>query len=137
LHDIYLKGKIMNIIFGDAINDIPDSFTKLELDTVEIEGTGDKHTAWAVVENIPLHEFSTLAEYRLAHENLLLEYRAKNWAFCISAINALTGRWNGELDSFYQHLRERVEGYQLNPPPPDWDGTIFKKTTIQDSRTDL
>ena len=127
----------MNIIFGNAIDDIPNSFTKLELDTVEIEGTGVRQKAWAVIENIPLNEFSTLVDYQLAHENLLIEYRDRNWVFCISAINALTGRWNGELDSFYQHLRARIEEYQQNPPPPEWDGTIFKKTTIQDSRTDL
>jgi hypothetical protein len=42
------------------------------------------------------------------------------------AIKGLTGRWNGELDSFYVNLGQRVENYRSNPPPTGWDGTYVK-----------
>jgi hypothetical protein len=126
----------MNIIFGDAIKNIPDSFTVLELDTIRVEDSDVTQKAWAVVENIPLHEFSTLADYRSAHENLMIEYRQQNWEYCMSAIRSLTGRWNGELDSFYQHLSQRIQDYRENPPGPGWDGTIFRKSTNATSVVD-
>lgn len=117
----------MNIIFGDAVQHLPDSFTILELDSFDIDHTGITQKAWAVIENVPLHEFATLTDYRSAHENLLSEYRQQNWTYCLSAIRSLMGRWNGDLDSFYQHLKQRILDYQQNPPAADWNGAIVRQ----------
>jgi len=116
----------MNIIFGDDIKDLPDNYTILELDNFKFAGADDVVKAYCVVENIPLHEFPTLDDYRQAHNQLLVEYRQRNWEYCQSAIKSLTGRWGGELDSFYENLLQRVNRYVDNPPDPDWDGVILK-----------
>jgi len=42
-------------------------------------------------------------------------------------LHSLTGCWNGEMDTFYQHLTDRINEYATNPPGPDWDGVILKK----------
>jgi hypothetical protein len=34
------------------------------------------------------------------------------------------GKWNGEVDSFYSNLLERVQQYKANPPDADWTGYI-------------
>lgn len=114
----------MNIIFGENINTLPDNYTILELDSFRLPGELAISTAYCVIENIPLHEFITLDDYRNAHSELLVQYRARNWEYCISAIDGLTGRWGGELDSFYQNLLERIKTFTDTPPPQDWDGVI-------------
>jgi hypothetical protein len=116
----------MNIIFGEDIKHLPDNYTILELDSFRFTGSGEISKAYCVVEKIPLGEFPTLDEYRNAHNELLVQYRAKNWEYCQEAIKALTGRWGGELDTFYQSLLERVQAYEQNPPGEDWDGVILK-----------
>jgi hypothetical protein len=42
----------------------------------------------------------------------------------LHAIQGLTGKWNGELDSFYSNLLQRVENCQTNPPGEEWTGFI-------------
>lgn len=112
----------MHIIFDDAVSTLPDKFTILELDTFRV---GDKtQTAWCVVENIPLADFPTVDAYKKVHSDLMQAYRDKNWEYCESAIKGLTGRWNGELDSFYENLHSRISNYKINPPLLDWDGVI-------------
>jgi adenylate cyclase len=116
----------MNIIFGENINTLPDNYTILELDSFRLPGELAISTAYCVIENIPLHEFITLDDYRKTHNDLLEAYRNRNWEYCTSAIKSLRGRWGGELDSFYQSISDRIEQFQKSPPPDDWDGVIVK-----------
>jgi hypothetical protein len=53
-------------------------------------------------------------------------YRDKNWEYCESAIKGLTGRWNGELDSFYSTLGQRIESLRQQVLDNTWDGIIEK-----------
>ena len=115
----------MYIIFGDDKKDLPDNYTILELDQFKFTD-GSVSTAYCVVENVPLGEFPTMDSYQKIHHDLMEQYRARNWEYCQNALKGLTGRWNGELDSFYQNLYQRVENFIENPPDEDWDGSILK-----------
>ena len=116
----------MHIIFGEALESIPDNYTVLELDTFIIPPDNTKVTSYCVVEKLPLNEFQTLDAYKKVHHDLMQAYRDRNWEYCISATTGLSGHWNGELDSFYANLAERVKQLQQNPPGDDWTGHIVK-----------
>jgi hypothetical protein len=116
----------MNIIFGDSINEIPDSFTVLELDTFRLVSEGRTATAYCVIEKIPLADFDKLEAYKKVHADLVENYRRQEWTYCEHAIEGLMGKWNGELDSFYSDLLLRVQAYQQNSPGDGWDGTRVK-----------
>jgi hypothetical protein len=119
----------MNIIFGEDINQLPDSYTILELDSFRFSDSNEPVASFCVVEKIPLSEFATLDAYRTAHQDLIKNYRAREWEYCQGAIKILMGRWNGEVDTFYQNLLERVENYIASPPDDTWDGIIQKGLT--------
>jgi hypothetical protein len=116
----------MNIIFGDALASIPDNYTVLELDTLVLPPDNAKVTSYCVVEQIALQDFPVLEAYKKVHADLIQAYRDQNWDYCEDAITGLTGRWNGELDSFYSNLADRVKKFRAMPPPPGWDGVINK-----------
>lgn len=116
----------MNIIFGTSRDQLPDNHTILELDRFRIGESTDVLTAFCIVENIALGDFPTLDSYIKVHHDLMEQYRARNWEYCINAIEGLTGYWNGELDSFYNDLFNRVTELSQNPPGEDWDGIIVK-----------
>lgn len=115
----------MNIILGDKIDLISDSYTVLELDTFQDPDTGKTVTAWCVIEIIPLGDFPLLDTYRTMHENLIKEYKLQNWESCISIIGNLIGRWNGDLDSFYENLSDRIEKFK-QMPSQCWSPNILK-----------
>lgn len=112
----------MNIIYGHQRHLVPDSYTLLELDTFQ-NSQGNRETVYCVIENIPLQDFPVLDSYVKVHHDLMQAYRDQNWNYCNSAIAGLMGRWNGELDSFYQDLSLRVETLSTQDLEPDWDGT--------------
>lgn len=120
----------MHIIFGDAINEIPNSFTVLELDTFKITDH-QTSTAYCVVEKIPLAEFAMIEAHKELHANVIRYYREQQWNYCEQAIGALMGKWNGELDTFYNDLLTRVERLKSETPSSDWDWTINKVSSDQ------
>jgi hypothetical protein len=118
----------MNIIFGDAINTVSSAHTVLELDTFKIMPSEQLVKTYCVIDNLPLAEFPQLESNKNIHQQLIEQYRQQNWEFCRSAVHSLTGCWNGEMDTFYQHLSERVDEYIANPPDTDWSPVLIKSS---------
>ena len=119
----------MNIIFGDNVAELArEKYTVLELDTFMIDGQKQLATAYAIVEKIPLQEMSTVDQFRDLHENLMKEYRKRNWKYCEDAIVHLNGRWNNELDTFYSELTERVQALKSQSLDDAWTGFIVKSS---------
>jgi hypothetical protein len=109
----------MHIVFGEAVQNLPDSFTVLELDSF-VSDTGVIRTAWCVVENVPLGDFPILSNLVETHQNLMSAYKKQNWEYCSSAIKTLLGKWNSELDSFYFDLQQRVSEKANSDFDADW-----------------
>ncbi len=118
----------MHIIFGeDKLKDISDKYTVLELDTVQIEGRNTPITAYCLIESIPITEMIDVEQYKTLHENLIKNYQQQNWKYCEDAVEHLSGKWNGEIDSFYAELSERVKKFKKNGVPTGWNGIIDKR----------
>jgi hypothetical protein len=117
----------MHIIFGSEQADkLANKYTVLELDTFEFGSNGTVVTAYCAVENIPFGELSMLEQTRKQHEQLMLDYRSRNWMACLQAIEQLNGKWRGELDSFYEDLSIRVNKNLQNAPADNWTSVIQK-----------
>lgn len=120
----------MNIIFGDEkVKELKDKYTVLELDTVRFTSSGTTVIVYAVVENIPIDELPNLSFQKSLHENLMINYRKRDWNFCKQAIENLIGAFGNEIDTFYVELQSRINEYQQNDPGDDWDFTISKLDT--------
>lgn len=115
----------MNIIFGrEQAEAMKEKYTILELDTFKI---GEQIvTAFCAVDSMPIMEMPNIESMKSLHENLLIEFRKKNWNYCEQALEHLVGRWNHELDTFYDSIRQRVADYTENDPGEEWDGVVIK-----------
>ena len=117
----------MHIIMGDENAVLfQEKYTVLKLDTLKLYPEEHLITAYAVIEQIPIQEMPKVESMRNLHENLLINYLKKDWNYCTQAIEYLTGFWNGELDTFYADLQQRINKYSEQDPGEDWDGTIEK-----------
>ena len=119
----------MLIIFEDQIELVQDRYVTLELDTIKFGDNGIPKKAYCVIENINLSNMLQLDDLKETHKNLIESYRSQSWENCLEAIDQLTGKWSGELDSFYQDLADRVNNLKLNPPNGPWDPVIVKQAS--------
>lgn len=119
----------MYVIFGkDTVNKLGDKFTYLELDTFMEEGLESPVTAFAVIsmDDVRLEEIPLLDNYSRMHNDMLKEYRKGNFNYCQQAMEHLRGRWQKQLDSFYDEFEQRIKRLESEPLPEGWDGTIHK-----------
>lgn len=116
----------MHIIFGESAKDLDQKFTVLELDTIKFQQTGQTVTSYCLVENIPLGDFPVIDAYVKVHHDMMQAYRDQNWEYVETAIKGLSGKWNGEVDSFYEHLFQRVQHLKENPPGDNWEWAVVK-----------
>ena len=117
----------MNIIFGrDKAAVLGENYTVLELDTIRVAKDGPEMTAFCIVESIPILNMPRVNEMKSLHQNLIIEYRKQNWNYCNQALEHLMGFWGGEVDTFYENLKTRINNLENNDPGPDWNGVIEK-----------
>jgi hypothetical protein len=120
----------MNIIFGrDQAMTLAEKYTVLELDTIRVSPSNKEITAFCVIESIPIMDMPKVESMKNLHENLLIEYKKKNWNYCIQALEYLTGFWGHEIDTFYDNIGSRIQNYSENDPGDTWDGVIVKLDT--------
>jgi hypothetical protein len=117
----------MNIIFGtEMAEQAQQRYTVLELDTLNLLPTDEVVTAYCIVETIPIEEMPAIESLKNLHSNLMAEYRKQNWRYCEDAIAHLTGKWHGELNSFYTELYQRIQSLKQKDLSADWTGRVDK-----------
>ena len=100
----------MNIILGEEVaKELQEKFTVLELETVNKNGVDVKAYCVVPSSSIPLTELPQLKQWTNLHADLITEWNKKNYAFCLDAIEHLKGKFKGELDSFYDSIKQRID----------------------------
>jgi hypothetical protein len=121
----------MNIIFGtEMAQQAQERYTVLELDTLSLVPTDEVVTAYCLVETIPIEEMPAIESLKELHSNLMTEYKKRNWRYCEDAIAHLTGKWHGELNSFYTELYQRIQSLKQEDLPEDWTGRVDKTVEV-------
>ena len=117
----------MYIIFGDEVAQEvakDNKYIVLELDTIKNSQESEPITAYCVVDQIPLTEMAQTTAYVDWHRDLMADYKRRDWEQCLRTIPLLVGHFNGELDSFYAVLLERVKEFAQQPPDVDWSPVL-------------
>ena len=100
----------MYIMVGQALAEkLKENYTILPLDKVTVNGVEDRAYCVITNEQVPFMEIPTLGQWVDLHKKLVEEYDKDNYKFCLDAIEHLQGKFAGELDTFYNELRKRIE----------------------------
>lgn len=112
------------IISKDNVSEIQQKYIVLELDQFRTSEQPEPVSAWCLVDQVALPDLLEMQRWKDLHDNLIKNYRSKNWSYCAQALEHLHGRWSGELDSFYTELSLRVQACLQHPPGPDWSHVL-------------
>ena len=100
----------MQIIFHRDIDEqIKDKYLVLELETFEVEGKLLETFCVVPPESVPLNEIPLLDKHTALHSEFIKNLKIKNYQFCVAAAEHLTGKFGGELDSFYAIVVGRAQ----------------------------
>jgi hypothetical protein len=117
----------MNIVLGkENVEQFQDKHIILELDSFYLQGSDIPITAYGIVEKIPIEQIASADQFRDLHNNMIKNYRLKNWKYVEDSLEHLIGKWFGEYDTFYNEISQRVSSLKKQNLSPEWDGIIRK-----------
>ena len=98
----------MHIILGSEVAEkLKENYTVLELETFDKDDR--KITAYCVVDQVPIMELPNLEAYKNLHSEFVKNYYKGDYNFCKDAAEHLMGKFNGDLDSFYEVILEKMK----------------------------
>jgi hypothetical protein len=104
----------MHIVMGDEyIDELRERHLVLQLETFEASYSASlkKVTAYCVVpqEAIPLQEMPHIERLSAIHQAVVDAWNKQDYRTVENGIEHLKGHFNGELDSFYDILLDRIK----------------------------
>jgi adenylate cyclase len=105
---------------------VKDEYFVLELDCIAVKGKTQGVTIYTVLGRND--EVSATKADRQMHEAMLALYRQQKFDQAIKFCQELTGRFDGEMDHYYDAWQQRCEEMKHAGLPKDWDGT-FRATS--------
>lgn len=117
----------MNIVLENKLTEeLKDKYMLVELDTFQYED-GQSMKSYGIVtkDEITLQDFQNVDMYIELHNNLIKNYRMKNWKFCEDSLDHLRGKFRGEFDSFYAIMTERIEQLKGIDLPDTWSPDVI------------
>jgi adenylate cyclase len=102
-----------------------DRFALLELDFITVKGKTEPETIYTVLGREDVLGSARFQELYKVFNDMLARYRGQDFAAAGEAI--ARGRAAAEdfaLGALFEIYAKRIEGFQKEPPPPDWDGVF-------------
>jgi adenylate cyclase len=96
---------------------VKDEYLCLELDILAVKGKAIGVNIYTIVNKTPINE-----NYARTHKDFIKYYRAQEWDRLENYFEVLKTAFDGEMNEYYEMMKERVEDYKKNPPGVYYDG---------------
>jgi len=117
----------VQIVVGEGAYALASDMAFLELDLIRVRGKEEAVRIYALLGQTARAqdpEFKKLAQH---HSAFLLSYRKQRWLEASEELKACR-RLNIGLDRLYDLYESRLKKFELDPPPPNWDGVFVAST---------
>ncbi|MEM7429522.1 MAG: adenylate/guanylate cyclase domain-containing protein, partial [Pseudomonadota bacterium] len=117
------------IIGANTAEKVRGKFAMLELDSIRVKGKTEPETIYSIIGPADMIEGDAFKALLADHTELLEAYRGMKW----KEIRGLIEKCRKTcvpfgLQGLYDLFEERVDLFEKNPPPDDWDGVFTMET---------
>jgi adenylate cyclase len=100
-----------------------ERFAVMEIDLIQVKGKKQPETVFTVLGRAEVAEDPRCGELVELNAQLLAIYRKQQWDEAKTLIARCRKLANGfGVDGLYEMYLDRIEAYQADPPPADWNG---------------
>jgi adenylate cyclase len=104
---------------------VKDKFAILELDFIMVKGKKEPEVIYAIAGREDTAQSGRFQRLRNLTIEMLACYRSRDWEGALAAIERGRKSDDGHaLELLYGLYETRIQGYQKNPPPEDWNGAF-------------
>jgi adenylate cyclase len=122
-----LEGQSSNygvrIVLSQTTRDQAEGWAAVEIDRIIVKGKSEPISIYALLGRPVEAQRPEFKEFAWRHDAMLQAYRDRRWDEAEAYIAQCTERMP-ILENLYELYRDRIEGFRLSPPPPQWDGVF-------------
>src|SRR5579863_2125564 len=104
-------------------------FATMEIDLIQVKGKTQPEAVFAVLGRSEVEQDPRCRQLRELNAGMLASYRKQQWDATKTLIERCRKLASGfGADGLYDMYLERIDAYQNDPPPPDWNGVYEAET---------
>jgi adenylate cyclase len=122
-------GGVPILIGGRTAEAVKDKFAVVEIDFITVKGKTEPEVVYTVLGRKELAQSTEFESVPASMHQMLARYRARDWTGAVKAAQACRAA-NGlfRLDGVADLYEERIQAFEQNPPPADWNGVFALQT---------
>jgi adenylate cyclase len=111
------------VIGSRTAENAKDKFAVMEIDRIQVKGKTQPEEVYTVLGRADVEQDPRCQELRALTTRMLAHYRKQEWSEALKTIEQCRSAANGfNVGPLYDMYIERIEAFQEQPPPPDWNG---------------
>ena len=124
-----LKTYGVDIVISDSTWSLAgEGLAALELDLIQVKSKTRPVRIFALLGENGAADGDAFHQLAARHTDMLGAYRGQDWDAAEAVISDCLGLADGRLEDLYGLYTERIPGYRVAPPGPDWDGVYVAET---------
>jgi adenylate cyclase len=128
-----LEGQSKNygvlIVLGPITTErVGDEYFTIPLDCIAVKGKKEGVDISTVFYNPPESKSAEWLHHKQLHNMMLDYYRKQDWKKAEALVETLKGKFDGQMDNYYELWIERIAEMRNANLPADWDG-VFRATS--------
>ena len=116
---------VKTVIGPETYESVKDTYATLKLDRIAVKGKKEAVTIFTLAGNKEFKESSEFKSLESKHGEILDCYFNQKWNNCLIEIKLAKTLCNNLMSEYYEILTERINKYEKNPPPKNWDGVYI------------
>ena len=117
------------IVGSKTATGIRDKFAVLELDCITVKGKTEPESVYTVLGGADIAGSDRFGQLNNDVADMLSRYRQRDFSGAAKSIvrcRKIDGGFG--LETLFDLYEERIQAFELNPPPPDWNGVAILET---------
>ena len=113
---------VKTVIGPETYDSVKDTYATLQLDLIAVKGKKEAVTIYTLAGDNEFKKSSEFKNLESKHIKILEFYFNQKWKNCLNEIKLAKMLCNNLMNEYYEILTERINEYEKNPPPKNWDG---------------
>ena len=123
------KGYGVKTVIGQETNDaVKKSYATLQLDMLAVKGKKEAVSIFCLLGDPNFKETKDFKDLESKHNKILDYYFSQKWAEALSEMKLAKSLCKNVMSDYYDMMSERINEFQISPPPENWDG-VFVATS--------
>ena len=123
------KGYGVKTVIGQETNDaVKKSYATLQLDMLAVKGKKEAVSIFCLLGDPNFKETKNFKDLESKHNKILDYYFNQKWAEALNEMKLAKSLCKNVMSDYYDMMSERINEFQMSPPPENWDG-VFVATS--------